>query len=190
MPKNAYHRGAPRRENRSRSLPDVRHTSRVALRIIRAQADEDMLSVGAFFSPVTRGDCERVPRPCPFVSCRWNLYLDVSRRGTVKVNFPDLEPGEMPADASCALDIADAGGATLEQVGAVLNMTRERVRQIEQEAKAKLGPALVAYAEGDYLDELRSPRALRVLAAEAPELGDLLDVGFEASTDRGKAVWE
>jgi DNA-directed RNA polymerase sigma subunit (sigma70/sigma32) len=32
---------------------------------------------------------------------------------------------------TCALDIADRGGITLEEVGFITNLTRERVRQVE-----------------------------------------------------------
>ena len=56
------------------------------------------------------------------------------RTGSVKFNFPGAEQGP----ASCALDIADRGGATLEQVGDALGIVRERVRQIETVALAKL----------------------------------------------------
>lgn len=35
---------------------------------------------------------------------------------------------------SCALDVADRGGATLEEIGDMLGLTRERVRQVEEEA--------------------------------------------------------
>jgi hypothetical protein len=85
--------------------------------------------------PRTRDDCSLIPRPCPFVSCKWNLYLDVSPRTvSIKLNFPDLEPWEMPPDGSCALDVAERGGATLEEVGDLLNVTRERIRQLEARA--------------------------------------------------------
>lgn len=78
--------------------------------------------------PMTRAGCIFVERPCPFVSCAHNLYLDVTRRGGLKLNFPDLEPDEMAE--SCALDCADRGGMTLEAIGDAMNLTRERVRQM------------------------------------------------------------
>lgn len=40
---------------------------------------------------------------------------------------------------TCSLDVADWDGATLLQVGEILNLTRERVRQIEVAAIIKLG---------------------------------------------------
>ena len=89
--------------------------------------------------PRVRGDCAAVPRPCPFLSCKHHLYLDVSRRtGAIKLNFPDIEPHELPADRSCALDVADELGATLDSVGEAINVTKERVRQIETIALGKV----------------------------------------------------
>jgi hypothetical protein len=87
--------------------------------------------------PATRAECEDGPRPCPYVSCRHNLYLDVSKgTGSIKLNFPQLEPGDMTE--SCSLDVAQRGGATLEEVGKIVNLTRERVRQVEVRAEAKM----------------------------------------------------
>lgn len=80
--------------------------------------------------PKTRSECVESPRPCLFVSCKHHLYLDVNpRTGSVKLNFPDKELWEL--EETCALDVADRGGITLEEVGAIMNLTRERVRQVE-----------------------------------------------------------
>jgi hypothetical protein len=87
--------------------------------------------------PRHRSECLEGPRPCPHVSCKHHLYLDVSpQTGTIKLNFPDLEVWEMTA--TCALDIADGGGVRLEDVGVLMNITRERARQIESKALSKL----------------------------------------------------
>lgn len=87
--------------------------------------------------PKTRSECVDGPRPCPHVSCRHHLFLDVSpHTGAIKLNFPDLEAWELPV--SCALDIAEDGGRTLEDVGEIMNLTRERIRQLELKALSKL----------------------------------------------------
>jgi len=79
--------------------------------------------------PKTRAGCATVPRPCPFVSCRHNLYLDVTDDGRLKFNFPDREPDQM--SASCALDLADDGPRILDTIGGLMGMSKERARQIE-----------------------------------------------------------
>ena len=101
--------------------------------------------------PRTRAECADGPRPCPYVSCAHHLYLDVSdRTGAIKLNFPDLEVWDM--NESCALDVADRGETTLEDVGANMNITRERVRQIEVTALAKIAPALPSAIDAEDLD--------------------------------------
>jgi hypothetical protein len=80
--------------------------------------------------PMTRSECRDAPRPCPWVSCKHHLYLDINpRTGSIKLNFPDLEPWEL--QHTCALDVADNGALTLEEIGLITNLTRERVRQVE-----------------------------------------------------------
>jgi hypothetical protein len=105
-----------------------------------------------YWRPETRAECADVPRPCPYVSCKHHLYLDVSpRTGAIKLNFPDLEVWQM--GESCALDVADRGGTTLEDVGAIMNLTRERIRQVEVRALAKLEALRDMMALRDYVDE-------------------------------------
>ncbi len=73
-------------------------------------------------------------RPCVFVGCKHSLFLDLSQYGAIVHNWPNLEPDAIDADKSCALDVADSGGATLEEIGDLANVSRERIRQIEYEA--------------------------------------------------------
>lgn len=90
--------------------------------------------------PKTRADCVNGPRPCLFVSCKHHLYLDVNpSTGSVKLNFPDKEIWELKY--TCALDVADQGGITLEDVGQIMNLTRERIRQVEARGLLKLREA-------------------------------------------------
>lgn len=103
--------------------------------------------------PRTRGDCRRSPRPCPFVSCRWHLYLEVTSTGAVKLTFPDLEVDELPE--TCALDVADRGPHTLEDIGRFMGVTRERARQIEAIAMDRI------YSKHNaFLHEARDPSAM------------------------------
>jgi hypothetical protein len=87
--------------------------------------------------PPNREACMSMPRPCPFVSCSHHLYLDVNpESGAIKLNFPHLEVWEMAE--TCSLDVADRGGITLEEVGSILNLTRERIRQVEVRGLMKI----------------------------------------------------
>ena len=119
--------------------------------------------------PRTREQCTDAPRPCPFVSCQHHLYLDVSARtGAIKLNFPDLEVWDMTE--TCALDVADRGGTTLEEVGAIMNLTRERIRQVEVKGLAKLSALRDMNALRDYVDEGPvGKRRLPVLAADSED---------------------
>jgi hypothetical protein len=108
--------------------------------------------------PRTRGDCLAMERPCCFVSCKHHLFLDVTPNGSIKFNFPDREVEDLPE--TCSLDVADQDGATLEDVGELLNVTRERIRMIEVVALAKV---LAAQDLGDHAED-RSETGKRSLA--------------------------
>jgi hypothetical protein len=92
--------------------------------------------------PRTYSECEPRTGPCGFVSCRFNLYLEVDDlTGAVKLNFPDKEIDEL--EETCALRVAGRGGHSLEQVGKMINLTQERVSQIEESGAAKLKRRLI-----------------------------------------------
>lgn len=102
--------------------------------------EEELLKTIDAQRPRTRADCMNGPRPCLFVSCKHNLYLDVNpETGSIKLNFPDKEIWEL--QYTCALDVAEKGGITLEEVGEIMNLTRERIRQVETRGLMKLREA-------------------------------------------------
>jgi hypothetical protein len=139
-------RSRRKREIRARTISVKRMTKR-ELEIGRMLYPET-----DYYKPRTRVECIDGPRPCPYVSCQHHLFLDVSARtGAIKLNFPDLEVWEM--NETCALDVADRGGTTLEDVGAIMNLTRERIRQVEVKALAKLEALRDMMALRDYVDE-------------------------------------
>jgi Sigma-70, region 4 len=125
--------GRRRRRSRARARTiSIRRLSKAELNRGRAQFPEE-----EYWRPQSRAECADMERPCPFVSCKYHLYIDVHPvRGSIKINFPDVEVWEMTD--TCALDIADRGGITLEEVGEIMNLTRERVRQLETQGLAKL----------------------------------------------------
>lgn len=99
--------------------------------------DPELLKLADQERPRTRRECLQKGRPCLFVSCKHHLYLDVNpETGSIKLNFPDKEVWELRE--TCALDVAERGGLTLEEVGEILNLTRERIRQVEAAGLKKL----------------------------------------------------
>lgn len=82
--------------------------------------------------PATRGDCLFGLRPCPWLRCRHHIWTAVSRKRSLP-------------NHSCSLDVADEGAHTLDALGELLGLTRERMRQIEVEAllRAKARAPLV-----------------------------------------------
>ena len=96
-------------------------------------------SAGFYGRPKVRGDClpggVNEARPCPFVGCKYHLGITVGHNsGTVKI----LHDPPWEAYPSCALDVADSGEKTLEEVGDILGITRERIRQIQAKTFGKL----------------------------------------------------
>jgi hypothetical protein len=104
--------------------------------------------------PMSRAACREDKRPCLYVSCRYHLYLDVNPvTGSIKINFPDKEVWEL--EETCALDVAERGGITLEEVGEIMNLTRERIRQVEVSGLDKLrtgNGSLVTFLDGRELE--------------------------------------
>ena len=124
-------RGARKGLRRSKTIARKKLTEaeRVELKDLLADVDADR--------PDHRSECRLGERPCPYVSCKYHLYLDVNpRTGSIKLNFPGLEVWELTE--TCSLDVADRGGITLEEVGELLNLTRERIRQVEAKGLEKL----------------------------------------------------
>ena len=115
--------------------------------------------------PATREHCSADARgPARSCSCSHHLYLDVNpETGAIKLNFPHLEVWEMAE--TCSLDVADRGGITLEEVGAILNLTRERIRQVEVRGLAKI-------KDDDTGDELGLPPERTARAARRSRSGE------------------
>ncbi|MFZ5894690.1 MAG: sigma factor-like helix-turn-helix DNA-binding protein [Myxococcota bacterium] len=67
-----------------------------------------------------------IEQRCTQVSCRYHLA------------HPDRDGRPLNATRDCALAVANEGPHTLEEIAQVLGLTRERVRQIEESAIAKL----------------------------------------------------
>jgi hypothetical protein len=85
---------------------------------------------------------------------------------------------------TCALDVADRGGTTLEEVGAIMNLTRERIRQVEVKGLAKLSALRDMTALRDYVDEGPvGKRRLPVLTAPVDTEEEAEDTDVEAEAE-------
>lgn len=175
-----------REQRRSRRKREVRARTISVKRMTKRELELGRLlypDVEDVVKPKTRAECIGSERPCPFVSCKHHLYLDVSARtGAIKLNFPDLEVWEM--NETCALDVADRGGTTLEEVGAIMNLTRERIRQVEVKGLAKLQALKDMNALRDYVDEGPvGKRRLPILAKDEEETEGDADADDEDDFD-------
>ncbi len=112
--------------------------------------------------------------PCGYVSCKWNLALDVSEKtGAIKVNFPGLD-GDPDIDAmgqTCVRRViaAHPDGLTLEEVGLIVNLTRERIRQVESKGLAEVSKLAALVKSVD--EEIDDPE----LYAAAVDVADALE---------------
>lgn len=115
---------------RPKQTIEIRDLGRASRREAPVRAREGM-------PPVKRGECMQVVRPCPFVGCRYHLFLNVNRWGGV--NFPYGSDPAVIADmpTTCALDVAAGDPLTLKECGLLMNLNRERIRQLEEGALAK-----------------------------------------------------
>ncbi len=107
-----------------------RRTSRPKITISNREMRELDAEATDHDRPRTRGDCKDGYRPCPYALCRHWLGLDVTEAGSIAMR-------PVGGD-SCALDVADRGEHSLDEVGEALGVTREMIRLIEVKALLKL----------------------------------------------------
>jgi hypothetical protein len=100
--------------------------------------------------PGTRNKCLSGPRPCPWLRCAYHVFWlrhnlsgrsDTKTQGGKELSAQTIlnryATDEEIIDEiwlypeTCVLDVYDRGPNTLEQVGQVMGLTRERVRQIQ-----------------------------------------------------------
>jgi hypothetical protein len=104
---------------------------------IRKERDITPIEVASWQAerPRTRGDCVDMPRPCPFISCRHHLAIEVNEdNGSLKALYPHLRIIEDPEGdglqrlqdsvGTCSLDIVDRVSIA-EGVGGIM-----RLRQV------------------------------------------------------------
>lgn len=80
--------------------------------------------------PKRRQDCKNGIRPCPFITCKYNLLLD-------RYSYDQLENDDSLWDdgkPSCVLDEADKGGLTFKTISYNLRMNLDSVRKLAAES--------------------------------------------------------
>jgi Sigma-70, region 4 len=84
--------------------------------------------------PTKRSECRGGPRPCPWVGCAHNNYIKEIRDGKIIRTVPGSAPEEADPMTSCRLDLQESGGLTLKEVSEAYGVSRERGRQIQNQA--------------------------------------------------------
>jgi hypothetical protein len=101
--------------------------------------------------PLTRGECVDAPRPCPFISCKYHLALEVTLGGSIKAMRPDIfdvegVPDLERLDETCVLDVAERAPEPHE-ISELLNIAPQLVERIEERALKKIRPLLAQLSE-------------------------------------------
>ena len=91
--------------------------------------------------PKTRGDCEKGPRPCPWVGCRHHLFLSPDSKGNLHFPYGRDEGALLEMSETCSLDVAARGGQPLESLAKMYGQSRQNLDQIVGRAMAKLREA-------------------------------------------------
>jgi len=132
-----------------RRLGVIVETLRTMPREIAVDREEHGWLADAEWEP---GDCPRLHddhRPCIHVGCRYHLHGEVSAAGSLRITASwqaALESDEPLDDCgleTCVLDARSDDDRSLDRIGSVFGITRERVRQIEEHALARLRAGLL-----------------------------------------------
>lgn len=105
-------------------------------------------------------------RPCPQYACRYHLWADDERPGRPH-HGKKPPPKVRRRGESCAIDVAERGEQTTEQIADHLGVTPERTIQIEDRALSKLA---VVRSLMDHLEEFRPGVGARVRAVYPEQL--------------------
>lgn len=159
-----------RRPRRGRTLRNGRLTQAVREALARGRAAYPPIADADRACP--EPDADGVRR-CWRLACGYNRVLDVDpSSGTIRFN---VSPADEPSDeadgvpwidlaaerqSTCALDLAERGGMTLDEVARATGLVRERVRQLEARALDRLARAIAGYG-----------LSLAALCAETPGEG-------------------
>jgi hypothetical protein len=75
--------------------------------------------------------------PCPYVTCKYHLYLDITFDGGIRLNFPEIEPTDMMFP--CALRFAaNLGEHSFDELSRYVNTKPNMLRNVFAKALRKL----------------------------------------------------
>jgi len=100
----------------------------------------------------TNGACMQLDDPCPQSNCRHHIHNSAKESQIARSAL---------TRTTCSLKLAEKGSLNLEEIGGLLGITRERVRQVELGGLTKLKKNLVKLgidddSMDDFLPELTS----------------------------------
>jgi len=75
--------------------------------------------------PTKRYECRNMPRPCPFVSCKYNLVLDnakFKKEVLSKERLNNLGNALFELDETCVLDVCEQRGVTFNKLGKIFGI--------------------------------------------------------------------
>jgi len=117
------------------------------------QEDRDSLVVSSLETekkrPTCRADCSEVSRPCPYILCKHNMFLDIKDNGSIRYTQNTKDPLEVKhveingekVMPSCSLDIAEQfpEGLSCDAIGTLLGgISRETVRLVSKKSTASI----------------------------------------------------
>jgi hypothetical protein len=147
------------RRTRGRRLDRIRsRTLSGPIRLDERATDDELEDLSLEPRPATWAECATMPRPCPYVSCKHHLYIEVNPlTGSVQFPFGHMGIDEIPH--TCSIDAALEGPLTLEEVGKLTSRTKERIRQIETRALVTMrsegiSPSMLDATMADWLEDL------------------------------------
>lgn len=139
----------PRRRRRAHRSPALRVIERIPTLAPEQQAVRWEPRPG--LPPRGRAECKTGERPCPYIRCKFHLFLvpgaeRAGRRWKGRPPPTTVLPAwlEVPTPPCCALDIADAVSAgasdlsTMWRIGELMHMGQTRVHAVIAQALAKL----------------------------------------------------
>lgn len=101
--------------------------------------------------PKTRADCINGPRPCPWVGCRYHLFLEIRQggqgNGKLYFRWPGKELNE--CEHTCALDLAEEP-LTSYEIAQILGVSHQAILYAERQALQRLAQTyLCEFMEDD-----------------------------------------